>query len=303
MSLGLAPPPRVITTFVDTRASDGTAVSGVLYTPAGTAGAASRRTAFMLVPGLNGDVMRGLTHTLGLHLAQRGYTALVIRTRSTGFRNILSGKLGDLSKDIGAWSAFLGARGANRIVGVGHAIGGLWLSVYLAESQDKRFRGAVYLSPPRDLPVHGRHGMGDEAYQRVIARATAAVKEGKGASTLITVPFPQPVYDEDPRQPMFLPTAGAGYLNAYADAFLSYWAPDSLAMHHERIAEIKLPIFAIGGSRDAMMQGGWLLQFIKAARGPSASIFYGGASGASASFDGFEGKVTDDVIGWSQRLP
>ena len=45
------------------------------------------------------------------------------------------------------------------------------------------------------------------------------------------------------------------------------------------------------------------VQFIKAARGPSASIFYGGPTGASASFDGFEAKITDDVIGWSQRLP
>jgi hypothetical protein len=146
--------------------------------------------------------------------------------------------------------------------------------------------------------------MGEEAYNHAIQEAESAVKAGRGANTLINVPFPQGVYDEDPRQPMALSQANAvGFTYSYADAFLSYWGPDSLAVHRNRVAEMKIPILAIGGSRDASMQGGWLLQFIKAAGGPSASIFYGGPNGASASFDGFEGRVADDVAGWAERLP
>jgi hypothetical protein len=84
---------------------------------------------------------------------------------------------------------------------------------------------------------------------------------------------------------------------------LSYWGPRSLAVHSARIADVKVPILAIGGSRDPQMQGGWLLQFIKDAGGPAASIFYGGPNGAPPSFEGFEHRVTDDIVGWVEKLP
>jgi hypothetical protein len=102
---------------------------------------------------------------------------------------------------------------------------------------------------------------------------------------------------------MYLGAPAFGYTYYYADAFLSYWGPKSLAVHTARIAAIKRPILAIGGSRDPHMQGAWLLQFIKAAGGPSAAIFYGGPTGAPASFEGFENKLTDDILGWAEKLP
>ena len=51
------------------------------------------------------------------------------------------------------------------------------------------------------------------------------------------------------------------------------------------------------------MQGGWLLKFIDVAGGPAASIFYGGPTGAPASFEGYESKVTEDIVGWAEKLP
>ena len=247
--------------------------------------------------------MRSVSEWLAVRLAQRGFVVLAARTRSAGFRNTLTTKLDDIPKDIAAWSDFLAARGSTRLIGVGHAVGGLWLSTYLSESQDKRFRGVIYLGPPRDLPAYGRHAMGDVVYDRAVQEAEAAVKAGKGATTLIGAPFPQVNYPDDPRQPMFLPPQGPGLLSAYADVFLSYWGPKSLAVHSQRVADVRTPILALGRSRDPMMQGAWLLLFIKDAGGQAASIFYGGSTGAPASFDGFENKVVDDVLGWAQRLP
>ena len=64
------------------------------------------------------------------------------------------------------------------------------------------------------------------------------------------------------------------------------------------IKQINLPILALGGSRDPMMQGAFLIEFAQAA-GPKAKyVFYGGPGGAPHSFEGFEARVTDDIVTW-----
>jgi alpha-beta hydrolase superfamily lysophospholipase len=302
-STGLPPIPRVVTTVVDVTTADGVPLSGILYAPATPRSASARRPTFMIVHSWTSDVMRSASHWLGMRLAQEGYTALAVRTRTSGFRNTVSGKLEDIPRDLRAWADFLAKRGSGRLIGIGHSVGGLWLSTYLSESQDERFEAAIYLGPTRDLPAHARTAMGEETYARVVKEAEDAVKAGKGSTTLINVPFPQARYEDDSRQPMFLPPPGSGFTYYYADTFLSYWGPDSLAVHRERVAEMKIPVLAIGGSRDPMMQGAWLLQFIRAAGGPGASIFYGGPNGASGSFDGYEARVIEDIIGWTEKLP
>ncbi len=97
---------------------------------------------------------------------------------------------------------------------------------------------------------------------------------------------------------MFLSAPGSGFTYYYADAFLSYWGPKSRAMHTQSIKQVNLPILALGGSRDPLMQGAFLIEFTQAA-GPKAKyIFYGGPGGAPHSFEGFETRVTDDILAW-----
>ena len=115
----------------------------------------------------------------------------------------------------------------------------------------------IYLAPTRDLPMHARLAMGEDRYARTVLEAQDAVRQGKGATTLIDAPLPQTVYDEDPRQPMFLSAPGSGFTYYYADAFLSYWGPDSKAMHTRVVPNVKVPILSFGGSRDPTMQGGF----------------------------------------------
>jgi hypothetical protein len=246
--------------------------------------------------------MRSTSHWLSVRLAQRGYTVLAVRTRSTGFRGTVITRLDEIPQDLAAWSAFMAARGHDRLVGIGHTTGGLWLSTYLAQTKDSRFKGVVYLGPTRDLPAYARRAMGDQLYERAVREAQAAVKRGEGATHLIDVPFPQATYDEDPRQPMYLSLPVTGFTYYYASAFLSYWGPDSRAVHTKRITEFPQPILAVGGSRDPHMQGAWLLQFTKLAGKRGTSIFYGGPTGAPASFEGYEAKLTDDIVNWISKL-
>ena len=75
------------------------------------------------------------------------------------------------------------------------------------------------------------------------------MRDGKGATRLINTPFPQATYEDDPRQPMFLSVPGSGFTYYYADSFLSYWGPNSKAVHSRLVANTPIPMLALGGSR------------------------------------------------------
>jgi alpha-beta hydrolase superfamily lysophospholipase len=287
---------RVQTQIVSATAADGTKLDGVYYRPSTYVDPA--KPAFVLAHGWASDVMRSTSHWLATRLAQRGYVVLSMQHRGSGFRGTVSGKLEDVPQDIAAWSSYMGGRGHRNLVGLGHSVGGLWLSDYVAKTKDARFKAMIYLAPTRDLPKHARLAMGEDRYARTVLEAEEAVRDGKGATHLIDAPFPQTVYEEDPRQPMFLSAPGSGFTYYYADAFLSYWGPKSRAMHTQTIKQVPLPILALGGSRDPMMQGAFLIEFAQAA-GPKAKyVFYGGPGGAPHSFEGFEARVTDDIVTW-----
>ncbi|MBT7449720.1 MAG: hypothetical protein HN793_02735 [Rhodospirillaceae bacterium] len=100
---------------------------------------------------------------------------------------------------------------------------------------------------------------------------------------------------------MFLPPPGSGFTYYYADSFLSYWGPNSKAVHSARIAETDIPVLALGGSRDPFAQSAYLITFTEAAMGPAKYIFYGGPDGAPYSFEGYEGRVADDVLAWTKQ--
>ncbi len=297
--LNLAPVPRVVTTLVDATAKDGVPLAGVLYAPA--TGADRARPAILIAHGWTADIMRSTPHWLAQRLAQRGYTVLAFQTRASGFRGVVKGKLEDIPQDIAAWVSVMSARGHTNLVAAGHSTGALWFSYYLSETKDARIKGAVYLAPMRDMPAHARAAMGEDRYARAVLEAGEAVRDGVAATRLINTPFPQPTYEDDPRQPMFLSVPGSGFTYYYADSFLSYWGPNSKAVHTRLIANSPVPILALGGSRDPLMQGAYLIQFAQAAGEKATYMFYGGPTGATNSFDGYEARVTDDIINWLRK--
>ncbi|NKB42938.1 MAG: hypothetical protein GKS03_01545 [Alphaproteobacteria bacterium] len=297
--IGLPPRPAIRTSVVDVVAPDGQTLSGILYSP--TTGEDKTKPVFMLMHGWTSDVMRSSTHWLGVRLAQAGYTAVAFQHRSSGYRGVVTGKLEDIPPDIDAWVDFVAARGYDAVVGAGHGVGGLWWTYYLSETKDTRIKAMVYLSPTRDMPLHARTGMGEDLYARAVLEAQEAVRDGEGATYLIDYPMPQAGYPDDPRQPMFLPPPGSGFTYYYADSFLSYWGPNSKAVHLARVAETNVPILALGGSRDPFVQSAYLITFTEAAPGTSKYVFYGGPDGAPYSFEGYENRVAEDVLTWAKQ--
>ncbi len=295
--VGVTPVAQITTRLVGVTASDGLTLSGVLYAPVDAA-RAKGKPAILLAHGWTSDIMRSTSHWLGRQLAQQGYTTLAFQTRSSGFRGTVSGKLEDVPGDIAPWVDFMQKGGYGPLVAAGHATGGLWFSYYLNQTGDERIKGVVYLSPARDLPGYARIAMGEDRYARAVLEAQEAVRDGQGGTHLINVPFPQAAYDEDPRQPMFLSIPGAGITYYYADAFLSYWGPNSKAIHKSLVADLDIPVLALGGSRDPFMQGAYLIQFTEAAGADASYVFYGGPEGATNAFDGYEDRVVGDIAAW-----
>ncbi len=299
--LGITPVAQITTRLVDVTTRDGAALTGVLYAPANVA-RAKNKPAFLLAHGWTSDIMRSASHWLGRRLAQQGYTTLAFQTRSSGFRGVVAGKLEDVTADIAPWVDFMEKGGYGPLVAAGHSVGGLWFSYYLNQTKDDRIKGAVYLAPSRNLPDYARLAMGEDRYARAVLEAQEAVRDGNGGTHLINVAFPQAAYDEDPRQPMYLSIPGAGFTYYYADAFLSYWGPNSKAIHKPLVATLDIPVLALGGSRDPFMQGAYLIDFTEAAGSEAAYIFYGGPDGATNSFDGYESRVVDDMAAWLQKI-
>lgn len=298
--IGLPPTEAITTTLVDAQSEDGRTLSGVVYAPA--SGEDKSKPIFMLMHGWTSDVMRSSTHWLGVRLAQAGYTALAFQHRSSGYRGVVTGKLEATPPDMEAWVQAMGARGYGSIIGVGHGVGGLWWSYYMTEKRDPRIKALAYLSPTPDMPQHARIGMGEDLYARAVLEAQEAVRDGEGDTHLIDYPFPQAAYPDDPRQTMHLPPPGSGFTYYYADSFLSYWGPNSQAVHTSRVADVEVPILALGGSRDPFMQNAYLIKFTEASKGRAKYVFYGGPQGAAYSFEGFEDRVAADVISWAAQL-
>ena len=297
--IGFSPRPAIKTQVVDVAAPDGRALSGILYTP--SSGEDKSEPIVMLMHGWTSDVMRSSTHWLGVRLAQAGYTALAFQHRSSGYRGVVTGKLEDIPPDIDAWIDLVTARGYSSVVGAGHGVGGLWWTYYLSETKDARVKAMAYLSPTRNMPMHARTGMGEGLYARAVLEAQEAVRDGEGSTHLIDYPLPQAGYPDDPRQRMYLPPPGSGFTYYYADSFLSYWGPNSKAVHVDRLAETNVPILALGGSRDPFMQSAYLITFTQASNGPAKQVFYGGPDGAPYSFEGYEDIVAEDVLVWIKQ--
>lgn len=298
--IGLPPTTAIKSTIIDAQSVDGRTLSGVLYTPALAEN--KEQPVFMLMHGWTSDVMRSSTHWLGVRLAQAGYTALAFQHRSSGYRGIVKGTLEAIPPDIEAWVQAMADRGYGSVIGVGHGVGGLWWSHYMNEQRDARVKALAYLAPTPDMPQHARIGMGEDLYARAVLEAQEAVRDGEGSTHLIDYPFPQAAYPDDDRQTMYLPPPGSGFTYYYADSFLSYWGPNSKAVHTARVADIDVPILALGGSRDPFMQNAYLIKFTEAAKGRARYVFYGGPQGAAYSFEGYEDRVAADILSWAGQL-
>ncbi len=282
--LGLGPRPAVTTRFVDTVTAEGRERSGVFYTPADGSGAG--KTAFMVVYGYSGDIMWSSNHWLCVRLAQAGHACLAPQTNGGG-ANVIRTTLESEMPDFAAWGDWLEDNGYDRFVMAGHSWGGIRITRYKVTSEDPRVVGMVYLAPTADAPPWAEAGFGKDAYNRMVAKAEAAVAAGDGNRVLVDAPFVSPP-PAPPRQPRPRPQLAA--------SFLSHWGPDANTVHTKEMRKVNVPVLAIAGNLDPFVDLPYLNKFTRSAGGPGDARWYD--DGAPHSLIGWEKRTTDDVIAW-----
>lgn len=281
-TLGLGPRPAVTTRFVDTRTDSGSERSGVFYTPADGSGAG--KTAFMVVYGYGGDIMWSSNHWLCVRLAQQGHSCLAPQTSGSG-PNMYLTTLEQEVPDFAAWSAWLGEQGYDSVVMAGHSWGGIRITYYMAETQDPRVKGMVYLAPTRDAPDRLEENMGREMYRAIVAEAETIADSGDRGLVVAKFDMAPPA---PPGRSIVRPQE--------ATSFLSHWGPDANTVHTDQVKRVKVPVLSIAGNKDPFVDLQFMREFTRAAGGKADYRWYD--NGAPHSLVGWEKRTTDDILAW-----
>ncbi|HBH52590.1 MAG TPA: hypothetical protein DDY91_11925 [Planctomycetaceae bacterium] len=131
--------------------------------------------------------------------------------------------------DLTAWLDWLVARGAPRVVLVGHSMGGVKSLLLQAQIPHRSVQRVVAISPPRFHHATWQHHRAGAAFRDDFARAAALVAAGEG-ETLFQV-----------RQPLPLLTTAAGYVEKYGPADRYDFVP--------ALAQIAVPVLVLVGER------------------------------------------------------
>lgn len=282
--IDLMPEPRVNIEIIDTRMGNGRHLPGILYVPEN---ADPKKPAFILQHGWTGDILHSSNHWLGQRLARAGHVVLAPQTRMSGPPGAYRGKLADFATDLGNWIDAMDARGYSNIIMEGHSMGGLWSSNYVSLTNDPRVKGMVYLAPTRDVPQYLREGLGDEAYEKLVADALKEVKAGNGSSAFYFKKFRRPTVD-----PVTGPASATLQL---ATTVAEYHGPETRGYHTRRVAEFSRPGLAIAGRKDSLMTDEFIGRFTEAYKGKLTTIWYeNGSHGLRESKD----RVAADILKW-----
>jgi pimeloyl-ACP methyl ester carboxylesterase len=286
---GLAPRGAIVERLVDAKLPNERYYPAVLTTPAGVVD--KNRPLFVIVHGWGGTILQSSNRWLAERLAAQGFAALAPMLRSSGLDGTTDTSLDEVAGDLGAWLNFAQAQGFTETVLIGHSMGGIWITNYLATSQDARVKGAIYLAPTRDMAERARVFAGTERYEAIVAAAQTAVAEGRGKSAWVMEKYYLP-----PPSP---PELGIRtFWHQKAQSWLETWGPEAKTVHSERIREVRVPILAMAGSGESLVDRDFLSRFTRAARTPAQMIWYD--DGTPHSFKGAEDKVTADILAWTR---
>ena len=285
-SLGLGSRPDVITHFVDTVADDGHPLSAVFYTPADNS--AKGKATFMMFHGYAGGIMWSPNHWLCVRLAQAGHACLAPETRGLSTDALLR-TMEEETPDFKAWVDWLENEGYDKMVLAGHSWGGIRISHYMAEQQDPRVKGMIYLAPTIDAAESVEKAMGQDAYRALVAKAESIVASGKPDVVVA-------VYEQ-------LPPAKPNSITVRpqsARSFLSHWGPNANTVHTEQIRKVNVPILSLAGNEDMYVDLPFLKKFTRAAGGEAEYRWYD--DGGTHSFRGFEQRTAKDILEWAERV-
>ena len=276
------------TELITLETDDGVVLSGALWAPS----YGGSRTAVALFPGTGAEFYEPLFIRLGEQLAAAGFTTLSLNRRDHG-QNFGLQTLHDGAMDQRYAVDLLTGRGAGRVLMAGHSYGTVTVPYYIAETDDPRVAGLIFLAALGDLRRGSLLMLGSqERYDQAVAEAEQAVAAGRGS------------------EPFLIPPMVPGYppmLHSYS-VFLDKRGPASRAVPVDLVRHVgDRPIFAIRDAADPFPATLPPARKMLEAANPNLSYVLlekretDEVSANAHYFDGCEDEVFRHLMAWMQR--
>ena len=284
---GLVPPPAgppPETEVVTVEAKDGRTLVGLLWTPE-----ESRATdsAVIYVHGIGSIPFRNVAAMLAPVYAEHGLATLSVGLRRSGAEGRMTAPPRMDAEDIDAWVELLASRGYQRIVTSGHSNGSISVTLHQALFHNPLVVANVHMAPTAEHADWMRRGLGDEKYAATVKRARELVAAGRGDQVIAE-------WSERPHPD---PYNALMQIVMRADCWLEMWAPETIAAHSKRIAEVDVPIMMLSGSEDNFNDRARMHE-LEAAAARSPAVAQRWYEHCNHAFDGFERRVATDVVEW-----
>jgi pimeloyl-ACP methyl ester carboxylesterase len=279
--------------LVQTQAADGVELAGAVLRPTGTA---VKPLPIVWIHGFTGRFYEPHALAIGRRLAERGYVFVTGNNRGNNYGAVLHvratheerlggacwEKLDESPLDVAAWIAFAIGLGFPQVVLLGHSLGGMKVTYYMATRQDPRVAGLINASGP----VWRFIGPAPEAIERQ-AEAERLVGEGRGLDLLL--PFLAPGASTVSAQTVVSGTQFRAVL------FGQNGQPPAVAL-------LRCPVFAFLGSEEEWLGVPSDLEWFRttATAAPRCETRY--FEGADHVYTGHERQVADAIGDWVDAL-
>jgi pimeloyl-ACP methyl ester carboxylesterase len=279
--------------LVHIEATDGVELAGAIIRPTT---AAVQPLPIVWIHGFTGRFYEPHALAIGRRLAERGYVFVTGNNRGSDYGTMLHvrarqeerlggaawEKLDESPRDVAAWIDYTVRLGFPGVALVGHSLGGMKSTYYMATEQDPRVKGLVNASGP----VWRFIGPAKAAVERQ-AQAERLVEEGRGRELLL--PFAADVSSTVSAQMV----AGGAYFREVL--FGQNGRPPAVAL-------LRCPVFAFIGSEESWLGVPDDLDWFKATAvaAPRCETQY--FEGADHLYTGHEREVADAIGDWVASL-
>lgn len=284
--------------LVGTRAADGIELAGAVIRPVGQA----KPTPVVWIHGFTGRYYEPHAITIGRRLAERGYVFVTGNNRGHDFGSVLHvretgeqrmggagwEKLDESPLDVAGWIDFALGLGFNQVVLVGHSLGGMKVTYYMATKQDPRVRTLVnasgpvwrFVGPAVEQTEHG-------------AQAEKMVAEGRGLELIL--PFEGPGASTVSAQRV----VGSRRFHEVLYGKDGSGKDGSGKEGSPAVALIRCPVFAFIGTEESWLGVPSDLEWLKANSKASPRVETRVFQGADHVYSGHEVEVADAIADWA----
>ncbi|MHB1006602.1 MAG: alpha/beta hydrolase [Chloroflexota bacterium] len=275
--------------LIYTQSEDELLLEGALIAPDN---GQARPLSLVWVHGLTGRFYGPMIVRIGRRLATAGFRFVTGNNRGHDFGTVLWTKsakarfiggawerFDESPRDIGAWVEFASRLGGRGVVLVGHSLGALKATYYVAQRQDQRVAGLILASPP----VRAGRVRSD-----LLALSERMVSEGKGQDLL---PWGSIAVSNT--------LSAQTYLNR-AQTGLDFFGVEN---SEPAVARVLCPIFALLGTREHWVGKAEDLETIKQQATASPRVDTRLFEGADHRYLDHEHEVADAIAAWVDTLP